>query len=237
MPRVEEVLQPYCKNREVFHCAGDTGYSELEGTPYLLPARPTAERLADAAVLRHGPASTGAELGGTTSVFPSDEGTRRFLEAQDRGGSWRALAADEGAAYERVIAIDLSALEPLAACPHSPGNIATIASLAGKTVSQVLIGSCTNASYRDLKTVALLLRGKHVHPEVSVGVAPGSRQVVQMLAREGLLEPIISAGVRLFENVFNGGRQVVLGLIVQRESRRAGKHKGDDQAWSTVLRR
>ena len=142
----------------------------------------------------------GTELGVTTSVFPSDDMTRGFLEAQGRADGWVALAADADASYDDVFELDLAAVEPLAACPHSPGNIATIASLAGKTVSQVLIGSCTNASYRDLKTVALLLRGKHVHPEVSVGVAPGSRQVVQMLAREGLLEPIISAGVRLFEN-------------------------------------
>jgi aconitate hydratase len=142
----------------------------------------------------------GAELGVTTSVFPSDAVTRRFLEAQGRGGDWTELAADPGAAYERTLDIDLSGLEPLAACPHSPGNIATVASLAGRKVNQVLIGSCTNASYRDLKTVALLLRGRRIHPDVEVGVAPGSRQVVLMLAREGLLADLLASGVRLLEN-------------------------------------
>ncbi len=142
----------------------------------------------------------GAELGVTTSVFPSDATTRAFLKAQGREGDWSELAADEGAAYDRVLDVDLSALEPLAACPHSPGNIATIASLAGKKVNQVLIGSCTNSSYRDLKTVALMLRGKKVHPEVEAGVAPGSRQVVEMLAKEGLLTDLVAAGVRILEN-------------------------------------
>jgi aconitate hydratase len=145
-------------------------------------------------------ANMGAELGVTTSVFPSDAVTRRFLEAQGRGGDWTELAADPGAAYERTLDIDLSGLEPLAACPHSPGNIATVASLAGRKVNQVLIGSCTNASYRDLKTVALLLRGRRIHPDVEVGVAPGSRQVVLMLAREGLLADLLASGVRLLEN-------------------------------------
>ena len=142
----------------------------------------------------------GTELGVTTSVFPSDRVTRGFLKAQGREAGWVPLKADPSAAYDEVFELDLASVEPMAACPHSPGNVATVASLAGRKVNQVLIGSCTNASYRDLKTVALLLRGKRVHPEVSAGVAPGSRQVVQMLAREGLLEPFISAGVRLLEN-------------------------------------
>ena len=142
----------------------------------------------------------GAELGVTTSVFPSDETTRAFLKAQGREQDWIELAADAGAAYDKTLEIDLSALEPMAACPHSPGNIATIASLLGKKVNQVLIGSCTNSSYRDLKTVALMLRGKKVNPDVEVGVAPGSRQVVEMLAREGLLTDLVSAGVRILEN-------------------------------------
>jgi aconitate hydratase len=142
----------------------------------------------------------GTELGVTTSVFPSDRVTRGFLKAQGREAGWRPLKADPSAAYDDVFDLDLASVEPMAACPHSPGNVATIASLAGRKVNQVLIGSCTNASYRDLKTVALLLRGHHVHPEVSAGVAPGSRQVVQMLAREGLLEPYISAGFRILEN-------------------------------------
>lgn len=142
----------------------------------------------------------GAELGVTTSVFPSDATTRAFLNAQGREQDWSEWVADEGAAYDARLELDLSALEPMAACPHSPGNIATIASLAGKKVDQVLIGSCTNSSYRDLKTVALMLRGKKVSPNVEVGVAPGSRQVVEMLAKEDLLTDLVMAGVRILEN-------------------------------------
>ncbi|HQA39328.1 MAG TPA: aconitate hydratase, partial [Kiritimatiellia bacterium] len=142
----------------------------------------------------------GAELGVTTSVFPSDAVTRAFLEAQGRKADWVDLTADDGAGYEQTVAIDLGAVEPMAACPHSPGNVASIASLAGRRVNQVLIGSCTNSSYRDLKTVALMVRGRKVHPDVEVGVAPGSRQVVAMLAKEGLLADLVQAGVRLLEN-------------------------------------
>ena len=142
----------------------------------------------------------GTELGVTTSVFPSDEVTKRFLESQGRGEDWVELVADEDAKYEEVYELDLSTLEPMAACPHNPGNVASIASLAGKKVNQVLIGSCTNSSYRDLKTVALLLKGKKIHPEVSVGVAPGSRQVVMALAAEGLLGELVASGVRILEN-------------------------------------
>ncbi len=145
-------------------------------------------------------ANMGAELGVTTSVFPSDAVTRRFLKAQGREQDWVALEAEPGASYERVLDLDLADLEPLAACPHSPGNISSVVSLAGRKVNQVLIGSCTNSSYRDLKTAALLLRGKHVHPDVEVGVAPGSRQVVLMLAQEGLLTDLVAAGVRILEN-------------------------------------
>jgi len=145
-------------------------------------------------------ANMGAECGVTTSVFPSDEVTRRFLEAQGRAEGWRELAADADAAYERVVEINLAELEPLAARPHSPDNVATVASLAGLKVDQVLIGSCTNSSYRDLKTVAKILHGRKAHPAVSLGLAPGSRQVVAMLAREGLLGDLIEAGARLLEN-------------------------------------
>ena len=142
----------------------------------------------------------GAEMGVTTSVFPSDDTTREFLKAQGREADWTELLADKNAKYDATLDINLSEVEPMAACPHSPGNVATIASLAGKKVNQVLIGSCTNSSYRDLKTVALMLRGKKVHPEVEVGIACGSRQVVGMLAKEGLLADLVSAGVRLLEN-------------------------------------
>lgn len=142
----------------------------------------------------------GAECGVTTSVFPSDLITKRFLASQRREADWVELIADEDAEYERVIDIDLSGLEPLAAAPHSPGNIVTVASCAGKPVQQVLFGSCTNSSYRDLKTVAMILKGRTVHPDVSAGLAPGSRQVLEMLAQEGLLTDLIKAGVRLFES-------------------------------------
>jgi len=145
-------------------------------------------------------ANMGAELGVTTSVFPSDAVTRAFLAAQGRPDDWSELAADPDARYARTVEVDLASVEPMAACPHSPGNIATVASLQGKKVNQVLIGSCTNSSYRDLKTVALRLRGRTVHPDVEVGVAPGSRQVVLMLAREGLLGDLVAAGVRILEN-------------------------------------
>ena len=145
-------------------------------------------------------ANMGTELGVTTSVFPSDEETRRFLAAQGREDVWVPLCADDDAEYEETFVLDLSRVEPMAACPHNPGNVATVASLAGKRVNQVLVGSCTNSSYRDLKTVALLLRGKRIHPDVSFGVAPGSRQVVLELMREGLFQNLVEAGARILEN-------------------------------------
>ncbi len=141
----------------------------------------------------------GAELGVTTSVFPSDEVTKAFLEAQGRGEDWVELKADDES-YDDVWELDLSTLEPLAAAPHNPGNIETIASHAGQRVQQIMIGSCTNSSYRDIKTVALLLKGKQVHPDVEVGIACGSKQVVRMLADEGLLGELIASGCRILEN-------------------------------------
>ncbi len=145
-------------------------------------------------------ANMGTELGVTASVFPSDAVTRGFLEAQERADGWVALTADPDANYDDICEIDLATLEPLVAAPHSPGNVMPLSELLGRRVNQVMVGSCTNSSFRDLKTVALLLRGKRVHPEVSAGVAPGSRQVVQMLVREGLLGEFVNAGFRLFEN-------------------------------------
>ncbi|MGN0844587.1 MAG: aconitate hydratase [Kiritimatiellia bacterium] len=144
----------------------------------------------------------GTELGVTTSVFPSDEETRRFLRAQGREEQWAPLAADpdSDSTYEETFEIDLSKVEPMAACPHNPGNVSTIRKLAGMPVQQVLVGSCTNSSYRDLKTVALLLKGKKIHPSVSFGVAAGSRQVVLELMREGLFRHLVEAGARILEN-------------------------------------
>jgi len=142
----------------------------------------------------------GAECGVTTSVFPSDEVTRRFLKAQGRGDAWREVLADEDANYDRVVTMDLSNLKPLAAAPHSPGNVVSVLSLAGRKVDQVIVGSCTNSSYVDLKTVAMILNGRRVHPEVSLGVAPGSRQVLSMLARDGYLADLLAAGARIYES-------------------------------------
>ena len=139
----------------------------------------------------------GAELGATTSIFPSDETTRAFLKAQGREADYVPLAADADAEYDEVIEIDLSALEPLAACPHSPDNVKPVKSLAMTKVDQVCIGSCTNSSYTDLMTVAEILRGKTVCPEVSLSIAPGSRQVLSMLSANGAL---IDAGARILES-------------------------------------
>lgn len=141
----------------------------------------------------------GAECGVTTSIFPSDERTREFLRAQRRPGDWKPLEADPDAEYFKTVDIDLGELVPLAATPHSPGNIATVKSLEGMDVNQVCLGSCTNSSYRDLMTVARILKGRTVHPGVSFVIAPGSRQVLQMLARNGALADLIGAGARLAE--------------------------------------
>jgi aconitate hydratase len=142
----------------------------------------------------------GAELGVTTSVFPSDEITRQFLAAQKRGDQWMELVADADATYDRIIDLDLGTLVPRMAKPHSPDNIATVKELAGLKVDQVMVGSCTNSSYRDLMLVADLLKGRRVHPDVSFGVAPGSRQVLEMIAKNGALADIIAAGARILES-------------------------------------
>jgi aconitate hydratase len=145
-------------------------------------------------------ANMGAEMGVTCSVFPSDSVTKKFLKAQDREGDWKELKADEGAHYDRVVELDLGSLEPLAAAPHSPGNIKKISDLAGTAVDQVCIGSCTNSSYRDMMTVAAILKGHTVMPGLTLGIAPGSRQVLQMLARNGALADMIAAGARILES-------------------------------------
>ena len=141
----------------------------------------------------------GAELGATTSVFPSDEITKKFLEAQGRGDAYSPLASDEDAEYDAVYDVDLGALKPLAACPHSPDNIKSVASLAGGKINQVCIGSCTNSSMQDMLTVAKILKGKTVHPDVSLSISPGSKQVYTMLAECGALADLISAGARILE--------------------------------------
>ncbi|MBR7131500.1 MAG: aconitate hydratase [Lentisphaeria bacterium] len=141
----------------------------------------------------------GAELGVTTSVFPSDERTREFLRRQKREEDFTPLAADADAEYDRVVEIDLDALEPLAACPSSPDNIKSLRELAGKKVGQVLVGSCTNGGYRDLALVAAALKGRKVHPDVTFGIAPGSRPVLEMLCANGMLGDLVAAGARILE--------------------------------------
>ena len=142
----------------------------------------------------------GAELGATTSIFPSDDVTRGFLKAQNREEDWVELKADDDAVYDEVYEINLSELKPLAACPHSPDNIKSIDEIGAKKVDQVCIGSCTNSSYLDLMRVAAILKGKTVHPDVSLSIAPGSKQVFNMLAQNGALADLIAAGARILES-------------------------------------
>jgi len=141
----------------------------------------------------------GTELGATTSIFPSDEITKAFLEAEGRGEVWKPLESDADAEYDRVIDIDLSTLEPLIAKPHSPDNIAKVSDLKGTKVDQVCIGSCTNSSLLDMLKVAALLRGKTISPDVSLSISPGSKQVLSMLADCGALSDILASGARVLE--------------------------------------
>ncbi|MGD1041616.1 MAG: aconitate hydratase [Sedimentisphaerales bacterium] len=142
----------------------------------------------------------GAELGVTTSIFPSDEQTKKFLTAQKREKNYKPMAADAGAIYDRLIEIDLYSLEPMAACPSSPDNVKTITEIAGAPSKQIAIGSCTNSSYADLMMVATALKGRKIDPTVEFAVAPGSREVLNMLAANGALGDIISAGARILES-------------------------------------
>ena len=141
----------------------------------------------------------GTELGATTSIFPSDEITRAFLKAEGREDAWTALQSDPDAGYDRIIDIDLSALEPLIACPHSPDNVKKVSELKGTKVDQVCIGSCTNSSLMDMLKVAALLKGRNVDPSVSLSISPGSRQVLSMLADCGALTDILASGARVLE--------------------------------------
>lgn len=142
----------------------------------------------------------GAELGATTSIFPSDEITHDFLKAQGREADYTPLSADSDAVYDEVVEINLSELEPLAACPHSPDNIKSIKELEGQKIDQVCIGSCTNSSLLDMMKVAHILKGKTIHPDVSLAIAPGSKQVLNMLANNGALAIMIDAGARMLES-------------------------------------
>ena len=166
----------------------------------------------------------GAELGVTTSLFPSDGVTRQFLKAQARERTWRELLPDPDAEYARVIELDLAALEPMAACPHSPDNIKKISEIKGLRVDQVAVGSCTNSSYKDLMAVAGIVRGKKVAPAVSLIVAPGSRQVFERIARNGALADMIDAGARIMESTcgfcIGAGQAPVTGGISLRTNNR-----------------
>jgi len=142
----------------------------------------------------------GAELGATTSIFPSDERTRDYLRAQKREEVWRPLAADPDAEYDEVMEIDLSTLEPLVACPSSPDAVLPVREVAGTEVAQVCVGSCTNSSYHELMMVASVLKGQTVHPRLSMTISPGSRQVFTMIARAGALADLIEAGARILES-------------------------------------
>ena len=141
----------------------------------------------------------GAELGASTSVFPADEITREFMTAQGRGDDFTPVFADDDAVYDEIIDIDLSELSPAAAMPHMPDNVKSVKEIGEIKVDQVLIGSCTNSSLRDMLRVAAILKGKTVHPDVSVGIAPGSKQVFNMLAQCGALSDLIAAGARILE--------------------------------------
>ena len=142
----------------------------------------------------------GAELGATTSIFPSDDVTRAFLKAQKREEVWKELKADDDASYDEEITINLDELTPLVACPHSPDNVVKVSELAGLKVDQVAIGSCTNSSYADMMTVASILKGKTVPAGVSLVIAPGSKQVLTMLAENGALADMVKAGARILES-------------------------------------
>ena len=181
----------------------------------------------------------GAELGVTTSLFPSDEITRDFLKAQARESSWREMLPDDGAGYDRVIEINLSELVPMIAQPHSPDNVVTISSIKGMKVDQVAVGSCTNSSYKDLMTIAGILKGKKVHPEVSFLVAPGSRQVFEMIAQNGALADIIASGARIMESAcgfcIGAGAAPKTGSISLRTNNRNFEGRSGTQSASIYL--
>ncbi len=141
----------------------------------------------------------GAELGALTSIFPSDAQTKKYLKMQGREGVWKPLKADASAKYDEVVEIDLSSLEPLIARPHSPDNVCKVSEIKGTKVNQVCIGSCTNSSYHDLMVAASMLKGRKVHPDVSLTISPGSRQVLEMISKNGALADMIAAGARIIE--------------------------------------
>ena len=142
----------------------------------------------------------GTELGATSTIFPSDDNTRAYLKAQGRGDVWRELAADEGAEYDEHDEIDLTKVEPLIACPSSPGNVVPVREVAGTKVDQAIVGSSVNSSYRDLMVAAKMLEGRHCHPSVSFHINPGSRQVIENITAQGGILPLLKAGARIHES-------------------------------------
>lgn len=142
----------------------------------------------------------GTETGCTTSIFPSDENTRKFMEAMGRGGDWKELNADDDAEYDEIMEIDLSTLVPLVAKPHSPGAVVPVTELLGMKVDQVCIGSCTNSSYRDLMTVANAVKGKKVHEDISATISSGSRTIIKEMVRTGAYADLVEAGFRILES-------------------------------------
>jgi len=142
----------------------------------------------------------GAELGATTSIFPSDNVTKKYLESQGRAEQWVEVKADSIKDFDEVMELDLSSIEPMVAKPHSPGNVVKVSEIEGTKVNQVIIGSCTNSSYRDLMVAAAVLKGKTVHPDVSFAILPGSRQVYKMIADNGALGDLIASGARILES-------------------------------------
>ena len=180
-------------------------------------------------------ANMGAELGATSTLFPSDGVTRAFLKAMGREADWRELGPDADAAYDEEEAIDLSALVPLAAQPHMPDRVVPVAELDGLPVEQVCIGSCTNSSYADLKLVAQILDGHRINPGTDAMISPGSKQVLTMLAQEGLLEPLISSGARLLECscgpcIGSGGAPVTSGVSARTFNRNFEGRSGTKDA-------
>lgn len=195
---LEGTLQPWVAAKDIalevlkiFTTKGNVGVAVEYGGSFIkqltVPERATITNM-------------GAEMGVTTSIFPSDDVTKTFFTAQQRVEDWQELQPDADANYEKVITLDVSTIVPNIACPHSPDNVKTVKEVAGLEVNQVLIGSCTNSSYRDLLIVASMLKGKRVHPNVSVGIAPGSRQVQAMIVKNGLMDIFIAAGVRTLES-------------------------------------
>lgn len=230
-------LQPWCSAKDValeilrlFGVKGNVGkiieYAGPGVEIFSVPERATITNM-------------GTETGVTTSIFPSDERTREFLAAQQREDEWLALAPDTDAEYARTIDLDLAAIEPLTAAPHSPGNIKKIKEVAGLKVDQVLLGSCTNSSYRDLMLAAKMLEGKKIHARVSVGIAPGSKQVLRMIASNGALETFIAAGVRILESAcgfcFGSGQSPQSNAVSLRTNNRNFKGRSGTESASVYL--